>query len=174
MPGAIPFRPLAVTFFCLRCRPRRVPAGDPGKPLAAKLDVKPGHRMLLVGAPAGFEATLGALPEGACASRGLGSPVDIVHAFVTRRTQLEERLGELQARVREGGQLWVSWPKRASGVATDLTEEALRDVVLPTGWVDTKVCAVDNTWSALKFMRRVRPSDKPGRPTAREVEGRRG
>lgn len=146
-------------------------AGYSGKPLAAKLDLKPGQRVLLVGAPEGFEETLAA-PEEITVSRRLRGEVDVAHLFVATREALEREAPKLLARIAEGGHLWLSWPKKSSGVATDLTEETLREVLLPTGWVDTKVCAVDATWSGLKFMRRVRPSDKPGRPTAADVARR--
>lgn len=146
-------------------------AGYSGKSLSAKLDLKEGHRVLLVNAPPGFEALLGRA-EGASVTRSARGVIDVAHLFAGSRADLVARVPGLLGRIREGGHLWVSWPKRSSGVVTDLSEETLREVLLPSGWVDTKVCAVDATWSGLKFMRRVRPSDKPGRPMAREVEGR--
>jgi len=147
-----------------------VTAGYSGKPLAKKLDVKPNERWLLVNAPKGFEATLGELPAGASTARTARAGVDGAVLFVKERAMLARSVARVQERIGDGGALWVAWPKKASGVPTDVTEDVLREVLLPTGWVDTKVCAVDETWSGLKFLRRVNPSDKPGRPTAAEVE----
>lgn len=129
-------------------------AGYSGKPLAAKLDLKEGHAILLVNAPPKFEETLGQLPAGARASRALRGDVNVVHVFVATRKELEAKVVEVLDRIAPGGHLWVSWPKKSSGVKTDVTEDVLREVILPTGWVDTKVCAVDETWSGLKFLRR--------------------
>lgn len=132
-------------------------AGYSGKPLAAKLDIKEGFAVLLVGAPPDFEATLGALPAGARASRALRGEINVVHLFVSSRKDIEAKVPKLLDRIALGGALWVSWPKKSSGVKTDVTEDTLREVILPTGWVDTKVCAVDETWSGLKFLRRKVP-----------------
>lgn len=150
-----------------------MPPGYSGKPLAAKLDVKPGERWLLVAAPQGFEALLAPLPDGTAVSRTTRAGVDGAILFAGSRALLERSVERVQARIAEGGALWLAWPKKSSGVATDVTEDVLREVLFPTGWVDTKVCAIDATWSGLKFLRRKNPSDKPGRPTAAAVAARR-
>jgi hypothetical protein len=131
-----------------------VTAGYSGTPLARKLGLRPGDRVGLVGAPEGFEAALEPLPGAVTVSRRGRAPLDMVIAFVTRRRELERRHAELAARLTPAGMLWVAWPKRASGVPTDLTENVLREVLLPSGMVDTKVCAIDSTWSGLCFVRR--------------------
>lgn len=125
-------------------------------------------------APKGFEDALSPLPEAVTLLRTSRAPVDGTIFFVKERAMLERSLARVQERVAEGGAVWVAWPKKASGVRTDVTEDAIREVALPTGWVDTKVCAIDATWSGLKLLRRKKPSDKPGRPTAAEVERARG
>lgn len=133
------------------------------------------ERWRLVGAPQAFEDALAPLPEDATLVRAAAgrAPVDGTLWFVKERATLERGIERVQRPVAQGGALWIAWPKKTSGVATDVTEDVLREVVLPTGWVDTKVCAIDETWSGLKFLRRVNPSDKPGRPTAAEVAKRR-
>ena len=124
-----------------------------GTPLVRKLGVKPGMRMAVLNAPEGFDVTLGGeLPEDVAVARRLGGSKDVVLAFVTARRDLERRLGALRAAIAPDGMVWVAWPKRASGVATDVTEDVIRAVVLPTGLVDVKVCAIDATWSGLKLV----------------------
>jgi len=130
------------------------PAGYSGKPLVAKLGVKPQERWLLVNAPKGFEEALEPLPEGVALVHTSRAPVDGTVFFVKERAMLERSIERVQERVAQGGAVWVAWPKKASGVPTDVTEDTIREVALPTGWVDTKVCAVDATWSGLKLMRR--------------------
>jgi hypothetical protein len=129
-------------------------AGYSGTPLPTKLGIKPGHRVLLSSAPPGFD--LGPLPGVEVRRRASSAPYDVILLFVTRRHDLLARLDLLRARLTPAGGLWVVWPKRASGVPTDLDENVLRDVVLPTGMVDNKVCAVDAVWSGLRFVVRLR------------------
>lgn len=148
-------------------------AGYSGKPLAQKLGITAHERWLLVDAPEGLEVLLAPLPDAVSLVRTARTPVDGALFFVKERATLERSLGRVQERVAEGGAVWVAWPKKASGVPTDVTEDVVREVALPTGWVDTKVCAIDATWSGLKLLRRVRPSDKPGRPTAAEAKRKR-
>jgi hypothetical protein len=127
-------------------------AGYSGTPLARKLGVKPGMRVHYAAAPDGFAALLGELPD---AVRVLARPVtglDLVVLFVRSRAQLERRLAGLHAKLRQDGMLWIAWPKRASKVPTDMTEDVVRDVALPRGLVDVKVCAIDETWSGLKLV----------------------
>lgn len=125
-------------------------AGYSGTPLPKKLEIKEGTRVATVGAPADFEKTLGRLPAGATLRRGLTGPRDLTLWFVTSRKQLEGDLRRVMPAKGEGS-LWIAWPKKSSGVKTDLTEDVLREVILPEGMVDRKVCAIDATWSGLLF-----------------------
>lgn len=125
-------------------------AGYSGTPLPKKLEIKEGTRVATVGAPADFEKTLGRLPAGATLRRGLTGPRDLTLWFVTWRKQLEGDLRRVMPAKGEGS-LWIAWPKKSSGVKTDLTEDVLREVILPEGMVDRKVCAIDATWSGLLF-----------------------
>jgi hypothetical protein len=127
-----------------------VSAGYSGTPLPKKLEIKPGFRVATVGAPADFAATLGDLPAGATLRRGVTGPRDLTICFVTSRRQLEGALARVIPPPGSGS-LWIAWPKKASGVRTDLTEDVLREVILPLGLVDRKVCAIDATWSGLLF-----------------------
>jgi len=134
--------------------PRRSPAaGYSGRPLAAKLGVKPGATVVLVGAPDGFEGLLEPLPDGVRIRRGNRGARQMTIWFVTRRRDLERRFDAVAAAVGEGT-LWMAWPKRSSGVETDVTEDTMREVALPAGLVDSKVCAIDATWSGLRLTRR--------------------
>jgi hypothetical protein len=131
--------------------------GYSGTPLPRKLGVKPGHRLLLLGAPEGFESlTLGALPEGVTVVRRASGHADVAVAFHDRRAELARRMPRLRALVAPAGALWIAWPKRASGVATDVTEDVVRELGLAHRLVDTKVCAIDATWSGLKLVVRLR------------------
>src|SRR5579864_5895685 len=137
-------------------------AGYSGTPLPAKLGIKPGARLALVGAPPDFDTVLGGLPPGVEVIRrlrGRRGGFDVVVAFFTRRAGLERRLAALTDALDPAGGLWIAWPKKASGVATDITEDVIREVALPTGLVDNKVCAVDGTWSGLRLVirRELRP-----------------
>src|ERR671912_2635098 len=131
-------------------------AGYSGTPLPKKLEIKDGTRVATVGAPADFAKTLGKLPPGARLQRGLTAPRDLTIWFITSRKQLEGDLRRV-APAKGEGSLWIAWPKKASGVKTDVTEDILREVILPYGMVDRKVCAIDETWSGLLFSWR-RPS----------------
>lgn len=126
-----------------------------GKPLAAKLGIRPGARVALVGAPRGFARLLGRLPAGARRTPLSRGP-DLVHCFARRRADLERRCPGLARALTDTGILWISWPKRSSGEPTDLNDEIVRAVGLAQGFVDVKVCAIDATWSALKFVRRLK------------------
>ena len=129
------------------------PVGYSGKPLAAKLGVRDGSRVLLVGAPGGFDL---AAPAGAVVrSRPSGEPYDVVLAFCPDRARLTTRLPVLLEKTTTAGMIWVAWPKRSSGVPTDLDENGIRELALPLGVVDVKVCAIDGTWSGLKLVRRL-------------------
>jgi hypothetical protein len=126
-----------------------VTAGYSGTPLPKKLGIKPGHRVALLGAPDGFELEL---PEDASVRRRAGGKVDVILTFHTARAELERRLPALRAMMEPAAGLWIAWPKRASKVDTDITEDVLREIALPTGLVDNKVCAVDDTWSGLRLV----------------------
>jgi hypothetical protein len=127
------------------------PAGYSGKPLWQKLGLKPGMSCLPLNPPGPYQS----LVDGA---QGIDfiekGPADIVHLFCRVRADLEAGIAPALAQVSPGGMLWVSWPKKSSTLFRDLTEDMLREVILPTGWVDVKVCAVDSDWSGLKFLRR--------------------
>ncbi|RIQ24284.1 DUF3052 family protein [Jiangella rhizosphaerae] len=125
--------------------------GYSGTPLVRKLGIKAGHRVLLDGVPGGFE--LEGLPDGVVVEhRAGGGPYDVVVAFTRDRAALERELPAHEARIERDGAVWVAWPKRASKVPTDLTEDVVREVALPRGLVDVKVCAIDEVWSGLKLV----------------------
>jgi hypothetical protein len=131
-----------------------MPAGYSSRPLLKKLGISPGMRIALLGAPRGYRVTLGRLPPGVEVRRAARGPLPLIQLFVKRRAELERRLPVLLRALSPGGALWISWPKRASGVVTDITEDVVRAAALPIGLVDIKVCAVDDTWSGLKLVRR--------------------
>ena len=126
--------------------------GYSGTPLAGKLGVKDGFRLALLGAPEDFERDLAPLPAGVRVLRRLAPDLDVAVLFVTQRRQLERRFPAVARAIRPSGGFWVAWPKRASKVPTDLTEDVLREVGLPHGLVDNKVCAVTDVWSGLRFV----------------------
>jgi hypothetical protein len=128
------------------------PAGYSGTPLPRKLGFAAGTRAAFVNAPPQFAALLGELPDGARVLSRLGRDLDLVVCFVTSRAELRRRLPRLRAALAPAGMLWIAWPKRASGVPTDMTEDVVRAVALPTGLVDTKVAAIDETWSGLRLV----------------------
>jgi hypothetical protein len=141
-------------------------AGYSGTPLAAKLGIQPGVRLALIQPPEGFAATLGALPPGVTLARAAGWRCDVVLLFVTSRSQLAAELPAALGGLAAVGGLWLAWPKRASGVPTDLTEDGVRAAGLAAGVVDNKVCAMDETWSALRFV--VRTADRVAWPRSQE------
>ncbi len=126
-------------------------AGYSGTPLPRKLGFKPGMTAVYLDAPDHLDALLGDL-DGVTVRRALRGRADLVLCFVTERRALERRAARLRDAVAPDGMVWVCWPKRASKVATDMTEDVVRDVLLPTGLVDVKVAAVDETWSGLKLV----------------------
>jgi hypothetical protein len=129
-------------------------AGYSGTPLARKLGIGEGDEIALIGAPEQFEDTLGELPDVASLHTDLADDAryDVIVAFVTQRAELESELPRLRARMAPACGLWIAWPKRTSRVPTDMTDQVIRDVVLPTGLVDNKVCAIDDTWSGLRLV----------------------
>jgi hypothetical protein len=134
-------------------------SGYSGTPLPRKLGIKPGSRLALVGAPPDFAATLGELPPGVAVRSRAQGPCDVIVAFFERATEFERRLPVLKRALDYAGGLWIAWPKRASGVETDLGESLVRDAGLAAGLVDNKVCAIDETWSGLRFVYRL--ADRP-------------
>jgi hypothetical protein len=155
------------------------PAGYSGTPLPRKLGIKPGARIGLVGAPSGFGALLEPLPDGARVEAGAPAagaagavlpgpvlpgpvlpgpvlpgtgPFDVIVFFTVEQAELAGRLSELRARMAPAAGLWIAWPKRASRVPTDMTEDVIREIALPTGLVDNKVCAIDQVWSGLRLV----------------------
>jgi hypothetical protein len=132
-------------------------AGYSGKPLVQKLGIKEGHRVALVDAPPGFAAALGPLPEAVAvrAARGAdAATADVLLLFAREAAALAPEFGAAARALPRGAMLWVAWPKKASRRPTDLTEDVVRRIGLATGLVDVKVCAVDETWSGLKFLHR--------------------
>ena len=127
-------------------------AGYSGKPLAQKLGIKPGFRIFVSNAPKPYPDIVGDLPFGASIASRLKAPLDMIHLFATRAAGLKGKLESFRAAIAPDGMVWVSWPKKASGVATDLSDIVVRDTALPLGLVDIKVCAVDEIWSGLKFV----------------------
>lgn len=150
------------------------PAGYSGTPLPRKLGIKPGARVGLAGAPDGFGALLEPLPDGARVEAGAPAagaagavlpgpvlpgpvlpgtgPFDVIVFFTVEQAELAGRLSELRARMAPAAGLWIAWPKRASRVPTDMTEDVIREIALPTGLVDNKVCAIDQVWSGLRLV----------------------
>jgi hypothetical protein len=144
-------------------------AGYSGTQLPRKLGIRDGSRVLLVHAPAGFAAVLGELPDGARIVDA-GEGLDVVVVFVTELADLRAQFAGLAASIDPAGGVWVAWPKRASGVATDVDENRVREIGLEAGLVDNKVCAIDAIWSGLRFVVRLR--DRPqGAGRRRGVSG---
>ena len=137
-------------------------AGSSGTPLPKKLGVKPGSRLVLFGAPTGFETTLGALPEGARLRRGGSAAADLAVWFVRSRAGLLRGIEGRAGAIPPGG-LWIAWRKRSSGVASDVGEADVRAAGLAAGLVDYKICAVDHAWSGLKFQTRRTPAQSGGK-----------
>ncbi len=135
-------------------------AGDSGKPLWQKLGLKDGTRLYVAHAPATWPRLLAGAPEGVVRLSRLGE-LDIAILFVTSRAALAAALARTLPKLGPGGMIWVAWPKKASGVVSDVTEDTVRAVALPMGVVDVKVCAIDATWSGLKLVRRRAPAAQP-------------
>jgi hypothetical protein len=136
-------------------------AGYSGTPLVKKLGIKPGRGLLLVSAPKGFERELVGLPDDVNVTTRISGIHDLVLWFVTRRGDLETKIAGIEKAMGSG--LWIAWPKKASGMPTDLVEDLVRNAGLAHGLVDYKVCAINETWSGLKFARRKSPPKAPRR-----------
>jgi len=133
-----------------------MPAGYSGTPLVHKLGIKAGFKMRVIDPPPNYWDLLGTLPDNVSIGEPDEGRFDFIHVFVADRARLEEQLGELRARIAPAGMIWVSWPKKSSQVATDLSEPIIRDLALGSGLVDVKVCAIDAIWSGLKLVIRLR------------------
>jgi hypothetical protein len=129
-------------------------AGYSGTPLAKKLGFKPSGRVCAIGAPAHYRKLLAPLPAGVEIGTRVTGSTDIAHLFTTSRAELEKALASYLKVLRPDAVIWVSWPKKAAKIATDITEDTIRAIALPMGLVDIKVCAVDETWSGLKLVLR--------------------
>jgi hypothetical protein len=134
-------------------------AGYSGTPLAKKLGIKAEHRVAFPSAPQGFEDLLGALPDGVKVKSRASGPLDVIVFFTTSRAELERRLSALRRAMDPAAGLWIAWPKRSSGVDTDMTEDVARELGLANRLVDNKVCAIDETWSGLRLV--IRIEDRP-------------
>lgn len=128
-------------------------AGYSGKPLVEKLGIKPGTSIAILSAPQGYDRVLGRLPKQVTRKATATGSLDFIQFFTKEKEQLARRFAPLARALAPAGMLWISWPKKASGVATDLTEDVIRAVGLAHGLVDVKVAAVDDVWSGLKFVR---------------------
>lgn len=129
-------------------------AGYSGTPLAKKLGIKAAQRVALLGAPAGFRKSLAPLPEGVSFAEKIGRTSDVVHVFTASKKELAGVLATCRRTLAPDAAIWVSWPKKASKVPTDISEDTIRELALPLGLVDIKVCAVDDVWSGLKLVLR--------------------
>ena len=138
------------------------PPGYSGTPLARKLGIAAGSRVVALNAPDGYRDWLAPLPEGVRFEARVSAAVDVVHVFADRRAELKKQLDGLRGRIAPAAAVWVSWPKKASQVPTDITEDTIRELALPIGFVDVKVCAVSEVWSGLKLVIR---KELRGQPT---------
>lgn len=132
--------------------PLAMPAGYSGTPLAKKLGITPGCRLLVSGAPEDYLDLLAPLPEAVAFKTRPGAAIGLAHLFVTDRVELAARLGSWRESLPPATPVWVSWPKKASKVPTTVTEDVIREIALPMGYVDVKVCAVSDVWSGLKLV----------------------
>ena len=127
-------------------------AGYSGTPLARKLGIKEGGKVLAINPPRDYKKLLAPLPDGVRFVKTVSETPDLVHLFTARRAELQRTLTHLRSRIKPDVAVWVSWPKRAAKVPTDIIEDTIRAVAIPMGYVDIKVAAVDETWSALKLV----------------------
>jgi hypothetical protein len=127
-------------------------AGYSGKPITQKLGIKPGFCIFVSRAPKAYSEIVGDLPDGARIISRLKAPLDMAHLFATKTVGLADKLSTCREAIAPDGMIWVSWPKKSSRVVTDLSDIVVRDMALPLGLVDIKVCAVDEIWSGLKFV----------------------
>ena len=135
-----------------------VDIGYSGTPLAKKLGIKSPVKLLMVNAPQEYKSWLGDLPEGASLVTKARKPIEAAHVFTTESAFLDATLSRLRNELKQDGFIWVSWPKKTSKVPTDITEDIIREIALPLGFVDIKVCAVSEVWSGLKLV--IRKSER--------------
>jgi len=127
-------------------------AGYSGTPLAKKLGIKKDSKIVLVNPPNNYLELLAPIPDGVKLLPRVTNDTDLVHIFSTNKEELRSRLRDFLIKLKRDGMIWVSWPKKAAKVPTDITEDTIREIALPLGLVDIKVCAVDHTWSGLKLV----------------------
>jgi hypothetical protein len=127
-------------------------SGYSGTPLARKLGIVPGTQVLARQAPEQYRQWLEPLPQSVIFARRLSAAVDVIHLFVTLKSALQRELVRLRGSIRADAAVWVSWPKKAAKLPTDISEDTIRQVALPLGFVDVKVCAVSEVWSGLKLV----------------------
>ena len=132
-----------------------VDTGYSGTPLAKKLGIKSPLKLLTINAPQEYASWLGELPEGVTLITKAKKPIEAVHVFTTESAFLDAMLSKLRNELKQDGFVWVSWPKKSAKVPTDITEDTIREIALPLGFVDIKVCAVSEVWSGLKLVIRV-------------------
>lgn len=140
-------------------------AGYSGTALVKKLGIKEGSKIFLVGAPRDYRKLVAPLPDGVVVVARMSGAIDLAHIFSVRRSHLHKTLRACLAKLKQDGIIWVSWPKQASKVSTDINEDTIREIALPLGLVDIKVCAVDEVWSGLKLVIR-KENRKPEKTTA--------
>lgn len=126
--------------------------GYSGTPLAKKLGIKEGYRVRTTGAPADYLKLVSPVPPNVTISSRLSKGIDMWHFFTKSYSELESKLPALMKAIQPDGTIWVSWPKKSSGVPSTVTEDSIREIALPLGLVDVKVCAIDETWSGLKLV----------------------
>jgi len=152
-------------------------AGYSGTALPQKLGIKPGLTVVTINAPAKYRRLLGKIPDDVTFSDRLKPGSNFVHLFTNHRSELQKKMSILRRKISDNGTVWVSWPKKSSGISTDVTEDVVREIALPLGFVDIKVCAVDEIWSGLKLMirreNRKIPSPQSS-PSRRERKSRSG
>jgi hypothetical protein len=127
-------------------------AGYSGTPLWKKLGIKTGQRICLIKPPDDFKSLLDGMPEDVHFMKTVRRKVDLIHIFARRSSELRKALNKYRHKIKDDGMIWVSWYKKASKIPTDITEDTIRELCLPLGLVDVKVCAIDNEWSGLKLV----------------------
>ena len=140
-------------------------AGYSSTPLAKKLGIKDGSRIAVINEPENFQAELGELPDGVEFIKRLTNSLDIIIFFVLSERELARNFAKLAQNITANGMIWIAWPKKSSGVKTDLTFEPVQRIGLDAGLVDVKICAIDETWSGLKFVYRLKDRPRPQRGT---------
>jgi hypothetical protein len=131
-------------------------AGYSGTPLIKKLGIKEGSEIIIINPPVGYMNYLGELPAGVILKNKLSGKLDFIHFFTTSKTEFEKKFSQLKKSLNTSGQIWISWPKKSSKIPTDITEDTIRNFILKNGLVDVKVCAVDEIWSGLKLVYRLK------------------